>query len=66
VLFFGKIRKGFIKSKKVISGIMKRFTVIEVNEEILNRALYSKIDDFEDAVIEVSASEKNVDYINWI
>jgi len=42
---------------------MRRFTVIEINEELLNRALYSKIDDFEDAVIEVSAIERNLDYV---
>ncbi|MDR3201307.1 MAG: PIN domain-containing protein [Spirochaetales bacterium] len=49
--------------KKSISGIMKRFKVIEINEEILAIALHSAIDDFEDAVIEVSSKEKNVDYI---
>jgi len=42
---------------------MKRFTVIEINEELLNKALNSKIDDFEDVVIEVSAIDRNADYI---
>ena len=37
--------------------------VVEINEELLNKALNSQIDDFEDAVIEVSAIDRNVDYI---
>jgi capsule polysaccharide export protein KpsE/RkpR len=51
------------KIKKAISGIMKRFKVIEINEESLNKALDSAIDDFEDAVVEVLSKEKNVEYI---
>ena len=51
------------KIKKTISGIMKRFQVIEINEKILNKALASEIDDFEDAVIEASSNEKNAEYI---
>ena len=46
-----------------ISGIMKSFKIIEINEELLERALNSEIDDFEDAVIDVSAKEKNAAYI---
>jgi len=61
--FLDKINKDNIQTKKVISRLMKRFTVIELNEELLNKALYSEIDDFEDAVIEVSAIERNADYI---
>jgi predicted nucleic acid-binding protein len=33
------------------------------NEEILRKSLHSDIADFEDAVIETSAVEKNADYI---
>jgi len=51
------------KTNKVISQLMKRFTVIEINDELLNKALNSEIDDFEDAVIEVSAINRNIDYI---
>jgi predicted nucleic acid-binding protein len=51
------------KIKKSISGIMKRFNIIEINEGLLNNALDSAIDDFEDAVVEVSSKEKNVEYI---
>jgi len=61
--FLTKLVKEKNKVKKSLSGIMKRFKVIEINEIILNKSLYSDIDDYEDAVIEVSASENNVDYI---
>jgi hypothetical protein len=61
--FLEKAEKDISKVKKAISGIMKRFAIIEVNKEVLNKALVSKIDDFEDAVIEVSANGKNADCI---
>jgi len=61
--FLDKTAKDKSKTKKVISRLMKRFTVIEINEGLLNKALDSEIDDFEDAVIEVSAIERNADYI---
>jgi predicted nucleic acid-binding protein len=61
--FLNKTAKDKSKTKEVISRLMKRFTVIEINEELLNKALGSDIDDFEDAVIEVSAKDRNADYI---
>ena len=61
--FLDKVEKDKSQTKRVISRLMKWFTVIEINEDLLNKALNSKIDDFEDAVIEVSAIENNVDYI---
>jgi predicted nucleic acid-binding protein len=61
--FLEKAVKDKSKIRKSITGIMKRFTVIETNEKILNNALYSEVEDFEDAVIEASSKEKNVDYI---
>jgi predicted nucleic acid-binding protein len=61
--FLDKVEKDKSKTKKVVSRLMKRFAVIELNEDLLNRALNSEIDDFEDAVIEVSAIDRNVDYI---
>jgi predicted nucleic acid-binding protein len=61
--FLNKTNKGKIKIKKTISGIMKRFKVIAVTEEILSKALSSEIDDFEDAVIEVSSKESDAEYI---
>jgi predicted nucleic acid-binding protein len=61
--FLDKAEKDKSKTKKVISRLMKRFAVIELNEGLLNRALTSETDDFEDAVIEVSAIDRNADYI---
>jgi predicted nucleic acid-binding protein len=61
--FLNKSNKDKVKIKKTISGIMRRFKVIAVNEEILNRALSSEIDDFEDTVIEISAKEIDAEYI---
>jgi predicted nucleic acid-binding protein len=61
--FLDKAEKDRSQTRKVVSGLMKRFTVIEINEASLNKALDSEIDDFEDAVIEVSAIERNIDYI---
>ncbi len=57
--FLDKAEMDKSKTKKVISQLMKRFNVIEVNEELLSKALNSEINDFEDAVIEVSAINKN-------
>jgi len=51
------------KIKKVLAGIMKNFAIIEINEKLLNKALGSNIGDFEDAVIEVSASDRKAEYI---
>jgi len=48
---------------KSLSWIMRRFKVIEVNAMILGKSLHSEIDDYEDAVIEVSAYENNADCI---
>jgi predicted nucleic acid-binding protein len=61
--FLEKAVKDKSKIRKSITGIMKRFTVMETNERILNTALYSGVEDFEDAVIEASSKERNVDYI---
>ena len=61
--FLKKLVNDRNKIRKSLSGIMKRFKIIETNEIILNKSLYSDIDDYEDAVIEVSASENNVEYI---
>ena len=61
--FLDKSVRDKIKIKKTISGLMKQFKVIEINEALLNKALFSEISDFEDAVIEVSAQEKDIEYI---
>ncbi|MCL1818489.1 MAG: PIN domain-containing protein, partial [Spirochaetaceae bacterium] len=61
--FLNKAVKDKRKIKRSLSGIMNQFTVIEVNAELLNKALSSEINDFEDAVIEVSSYAKNAEYI---
>jgi predicted nucleic acid-binding protein len=61
--FLDKTVKDKSAIKKTISGVMKRFKVIEINEELLISALNSEIDDFEDAVVEVSSNAKAVEYI---
>ncbi|MCL2272830.1 MAG: PIN domain-containing protein [Treponema sp.] len=61
--FLNKSIKDKNKIRISLSGIMNQFKIIEVNKIILEKSLYSEIDDFEDAVIEVSASMNNIDYI---
>jgi predicted nucleic acid-binding protein len=61
--FLEKENKDRNKNIKIISGILKMFEIIEINKVILEKALLTKINDYEDAVIVESAKEKNVDYI---
>ena len=61
--FLNKTVKDKIKIKKTLSCIMNRFEIIEVNAGILNKALTSEINDYEDAVIEASSVEKKIEYI---
>jgi len=61
--FLNKVIKDKLKIKKALSCIMNRFSVMEVNDKILNKALASGIDDFEDAVIEASSIENKAEYI---
>jgi predicted nucleic acid-binding protein len=61
--FLSRSNKDRAKARKTISGIMKRFKVIATDEEILTKALHSDIDDFEDAVIEISSKENDAEYI---
>ena len=61
--FLNKSIKDKNKIRISLSGIMNQFKVIEINKIILDKSLYSGIDDYEDAVIEVSASMNNIDYI---
>jgi predicted nucleic acid-binding protein len=48
---------------KILVSIMDMFTIIPINENILRKSLSSKIKDFEDAVIESSSLQNDVDYI---
>jgi predicted nucleic acid-binding protein len=61
--FLSKSNRDKAKVRKTISGIIKRFKVIATDEAILAGALHSDMDDFEDAVIEVSAQENGAEYI---
>jgi predicted nucleic acid-binding protein len=61
--FLSKAVKDRKKIKKAISQIMNQFVIIEINAQLLKLALSSEIHDFEDAVVEVSSSEKNADFI---
>lgn len=49
--------------RNVLSTLLKIFNIIELNKKILTRALTSPINDFEDAVIEVSAIESQLELI---
>ena len=48
---------------KILASIMDTFTVISIDENILRSALGSQIKDFEDAVIEVSSLQNDIDCI---
>jgi len=60
--FLEKDRESEIVNKILIS-IMDIFTIISIDENILRNALKSQIKDFEDAVIEVSSLQNEVDCI---
>jgi predicted nucleic acid-binding protein len=61
--FLDKNVKGRNKKIKIISGLLKIFEIIEINKTILEKSLLSDLSDYEDAVIEISAKEKDIDYI---
>ena len=61
--FINKTVKDKVKIKKTLSFIINRFEIIEINSEILEKALVSEISDYEDAVIEVSSIKKKAEYI---
>jgi predicted nucleic acid-binding protein len=61
--FLDKNVKDRSKNIKIISVLLKIFEIIEINKMILEKSLFSDLSDYEDAVIEISAKEKNIDYI---
>jgi predicted nucleic-acid-binding protein len=61
--FLNKSIKDKREVVKTIAMILKMFQIIEINEKILNEALYSEITDYEDAVIEISSRDRKIDYI---
>ena len=56
--FFEKTEKDREQVRKAIAQLVNRFSIIEVNEYLIRRAMDSDIDDFEDTVVEVSAMAK--------
>ena len=61
--FLMKNHNNSSKVKSVLNEFLDLFKIIPVTETILRKALHSKINDFEDAVIEISSSENEIDYI---
>ena len=51
------------KVKLVLNKLLDIFEIIPINAVILRRSLDSEINDFEDAVIEISSYENEIDYI---
>jgi len=60
------LMKNYNNSNKVtfvLNEILDMFKIIPITETILRKALNSNINDFEDAVIEISSQENEIDYI---
>ena len=51
------------KKTKIINLLLDNLTVLTAHEKILRSALYSEIDDFEDAVIDELAKNEELDFI---
>ncbi len=51
------------KVKYVLGELFNLFNTIPITENILREALNSKINDYEDAVIEISPLKNEMDYI---
>lgn len=51
------------KVKFVLNEILDMFKIIPITETILRKALNSNINDFEDAVIEISSQKNEIDFI---
>lgn len=61
--FLMKYHNDSQKVRLVLNEFLDMFNIIPITETILRKALNSKISDFEDAVIEVSSFENEIDYI---
>jgi predicted nucleic acid-binding protein len=61
--FLEKENRNNNKNRKIITKILKMFEIVETNRILLEKALASNMDDYEDAFIVESAKEKNIDYI---
>ena len=61
--FLNKKSRNTKKNNLIISNILDIFSVLDANKDVLKEALFSEIDDYEDAVIDVSAMHNKADYI---
>ena len=61
--YLGKNSKNRTENMKIISKILQVYDVINIDKEILDKAVLSNITDFEDAVIVESAKANNIDCI---
>ena len=61
--FMEKFKYSIEKSQFIINKLLDVFSIIPATEKILRDSLQSGIDDYEDAVIESSARQEEVEYI---
>ncbi|UCH97408.1 MAG: PIN domain-containing protein [Candidatus Aminicenantes bacterium] len=61
--FLHKERGNIQRVRYALTSLLDIFTTIPVTEKILRDSLDSPINDFEDAVVEVSSMKKKVEYI---
>ena len=61
--FLLKEKKDKNKAADIISALLDMFNIIPIDEKILREALFSPVNDYEDAVIEVSSVKNSIDYI---
>ncbi len=61
--FLGKASSNISTQRTIINNLLDIFSTIQTTEKILRDSLDSKITDFEDAVIETSAIQNNIEYI---
>ena len=61
--FLMKNHNDSTKVNFVINEILDMFKIIPITETILRKSLNSKINDYEDAVIDISSHENNIDFI---
>ena len=61
--FLMKNHNNSSKVKSVLNELLDLFKIIPITETVLRKALHSKINDYEDAVIEISSQENEIDFI---
>ena len=61
--FLMKNHNNSAKVKFVLNEMLDMFKIIPITETVLRKALNSEINDYEDAVIEISSQENEIEYI---